>query len=53
MLERAVREREFNGNFCSDEFRGRCYIPLSLERRDETNGSLGIKFGGRNSEEVV
>ena len=53
VLEREVRERECNGGFGSGEFRGRCYILLSPERRNETNGSLGFKIGGRNNVVVV
>ena len=53
MLDREVREMECNGDFRFSEFWGRCYIPLSPGRRNETNGSLRFKFGGRNSVEVV
>ena len=39
-------EREYNGGFFSSEFREWYYIPLSLERRDEANDSLGLWIGG-------
>ena len=51
-LERELK-REVDGGFGSGEFWGQCYIPLSPERREETNNSLEFKIGGQKTKVVM